>query len=137
MLKLSKKFVTVHSVHHCHRVAGFVCITKKGQPYITNNCVIVRYNRRYFPQTLEKIARNCVSLSRIRSESPESHIHRIQDIRFLQVVIKLARLKNQSTVQLGNRQPRNVGDDPGCWIEGFWRGRMTTLGEPTLLFLSL
>ena len=37
-------------------------------------------------------------------------------------------------MQLGNRQPRNVGDDPGCWIEGFWRGRMTTLGEPALLF---
>ena len=67
----------------------------------------------------------------------ESHIHRIYDIRFLQVVIKLARLKNQSTMQLGNHQPRNVGDDPSCWIEGFWRGRMTTLGELTLLFCPL
>lgn len=65
-----------------------------------------------------------------------SYRHRIYDIRFLQVVIKLGRFKNQATVQLGNHRPRYVGDDPGCMLEGFCRDRMTTLGELTFFYVS-
>ena len=42
-----------------------------------------------------------------RHDVLESHRHRIPDIRFLQVVIKLGRFKNQATVQLGNHR-RNM-----------------------------
>lgn len=71
-----------------------------------------------------------------RHDVLESYRHRIPDIRFLQVVIKLGRFKNQATVQLGNHRPQYVGDDPGCMLEGFCRDRMTTLGELTFFLLS-
>ena len=71
-----------------------------------------------------------------RCVAPGSYRHRIYDIRFLQVVIKLGRFKNQATVQLGNHRPRYVGDDPGCMLEGFCRDRMTTLGELTFFYVS-
>lgn len=66
---------------------------------------------------------------------PIPDIDRILDIRYLRVVIKLARFKNQATEQLENHLPFNMGDDPSCRLEGFWRGQMTTLGESMLFIL--